>query len=388
MLVFKIKQLLLILFALSLFFSTNIYLVWHSSLLSAFSYILLIELFRHIVGRKNIDIHNMVYAFLFSFLFLWSGITSNSSITTLILYFFLPFVILLPLSKRTEILSLFIKKLFPTCLAISILGYVLWILGLYNISGSYVEAPYAQRTYDYLSYIFFLIPLDDAHLGRFFSYYDEPGMIGTLSGVILFFYKNDLSKYAWLVYFLTGVLSLSFFFMAVFLYICIEPHTFKLKTKIKIVVSLALLLIIIFATMDQDFVQNAVFDRFMFEDGHLKGNTRNVDGFGDYFWNEYIYSPDLLFGTSDKIDRAMGSCSIHRTIYSQGLLYVTYSCIIYIRIFLRYKVSQKELFSDLFIWSLFTYQRPSFSFFFYFYFFFTYLEQRYCQRFKKTITEL
>lgn len=118
---------------------------------------------------------------------------------------------------------------------------------------------------------------------RFFSFYDEPGVIGNIMMVLLYIQKFNLKKWYNIVFLISGILSFSLaFYIAVATYYILFGNT-KLKIAFVLVVVLAS-----FYFYNNDLVYDLVFGRFEFENGSMSGYNREIHSDEEWFNNTPI----------------------------------------------------------------------------------------------------
>lgn len=105
---------------------------------------------------------------------------------------------------------------------------------------------------------------------RFHGLFDEPGVVGTISGAIMLTEQFNLRKFKNIPIFLSGLLSLSLFFFAVSIIFVV------LKSSKVVKILIVLLLVASFAVLSQNEVLDTlVFERLEYSDGSLAGDNRD-----------------------------------------------------------------------------------------------------------------
>lgn len=363
----------------SLFFTTAVYLKWHSSFWSAFAYIIIIALFGYIfTGKVKLSWDNFVFSVLFAILFIWSSDMGRSSFAAVILTVLMPFVILIPWREREKCLDLFILKIFPFLIGVSIFFFITHLAGINLMPSFTIEPLNSLKPYNYTSYVFFVVPngyissIFDYY--RFHSYYDEPGVVGTLMGAILFFYNKKLTPKVRAIYLIAGILSFSlFFFVALFAWLLFVVR----RRFVKILLWIILSFMVVSIFVDNSVFVDNIWGRFRIEDGEWVGNNRNGTIFRDYFYDVFIHTDGFWTGTTDDADIASGSSSFEKLIFLKGFYYFAYGLIVYLLLFFRYKVSFFQFVIYFAMWFGLNYQRPSYNMFFLYIFFITVLQSQY-----------
>ena len=365
--------------AFLLFFSLNVFYRWENSYLTILAYSYDFIFLFYFLNKKIVEDKNSVFfAISFSLLFLWQQITSNANITSIILNTLFPFLLFIPIKIRYKSLDFFITIIFPVLLTISYVSYILWAFDIINLP-SFAISSRGNKEYNFISHIFFIVPDIITELERFHAFFDEPGVIGTLSAVILFFYRDRLNKFAMISYSLSGMLSFSLFFYIMVVILLVSRFN-KITDALVTIILFFLLGFLIYWLYDIDYLESRIFNRLLIENGSLSGNNRNTIYFLNYFYNTFVYSQDILFGSSDAFtssDKASGNWSVQVFIYRYGALYVIYSIVLYSLYFWKYKTSCRNFFISILVWGLMTYQRPSFTDLFYFILFTTCFQSNY-----------
>lgn len=141
----------------------------------------------------------------------------------------------------------------------------------------------------------FFVTNSDASTLRFYSMFDEPGVLGTLSAFVLFANKYDFkSKYNLVI--LVGAFfsfSFAFYLLSIFGYIMSSVKDIK-----KVFISFTVLMLIgvaaIYFLQDNAAFQQAVISRFS------EGASDNLDNrtgyYADKYYQNFIHTPECLFG--------------------------------------------------------------------------------------------
>jgi len=122
---------------------------------------------------------------------------------------------------------------------------------------------------------------------RFSSVFDEPGVIGTIIPVILFYYRRMLSRFEFWILMISGILSLSLFFLIVFLPVIYFSNTRLLKTN-QLILRLAFSTVFICmsyitfvlaarSTKNDPILSLRVYNRFEWQNDWIVGVVNNRD---------------------------------------------------------------------------------------------------------------
>jgi hypothetical protein len=125
---------------------------------------------------------------------------------------------------------------------------------------------------------------------RFFAFYDEPGVLGNITMVMLYIQRFNLKKWYNVVFLISGILSFSLaFYIAVAVYFILFGN-FKSKLFFLIAVIVG-----VYYFYNNEMIFDLVFGRMEINDGHLSGYNRDNSDFK--FWiNRTPVSSYLLWG--------------------------------------------------------------------------------------------
>jgi hypothetical protein len=254
-----------------------------------------------------------------------------------------------------KVLHIFIY-LFSITLIPSIIVFILvYFFGL-NFHFSIIEPLNQLRETEYVKYPFLVQEnmYESMFLPRFYGYYDEPGVIGTVSGVLLLCQGFNLKKWINIPIFIAGLLSFSFAFIITTL---VYGFIF-VKTKYKILIG-AVTIVIVLLFSGNEVLDTYIFNRFELENGKLAGDRRVADDFETYY-QKFSETTDYYFGQGQKVslDINYGGATYKDLIVSYGIV----AFIIFITLFLLMAYTEfqfrKEFFLYLFILFSVLYQRP------------------------------
>lgn len=155
---------------------------------------------------------------------------------------------------------------------------------------------------------------------RFYCLFDEPGVVGTFSAIILVIERFNLKSWKNIIILLGGFFSLSFFFFIICGVYLLIIGSWKVK-----IVSVIVVMIGVIALKDNEIVEEKIFARFVIEDGELAGDNRLNSTF-DYYYNNFKKSPYYLWGVGgDKgTEINEGGSSYKQVIVSNGLIWFVF----------------------------------------------------------------
>jgi hypothetical protein len=262
--------------------------------------------------------------------------------------------------------------IFSVVIALSIFEYVLAVLGVLSPISTITPFNSLKNNiyHGYLTLVSTTIPPL-----RFHGPYDEPGVVGTTSAIILCIENFNFKDKRVLITFIAGVLSLSLFFY-VSVVVCWMLNRFRngisITTIILIVAALFLAIIIVLRVpiLNEYIAERLVFDSDTGFSGDNRIDMKIVNG---YLIS--MHGNTLWFGIPDKeyyLQLVEGSSSIFTTIIVHGLLFF----IAYVLFFVLYAIFNNKstiaLIIFLFIFIGTIYQRPAIFSYFYV-FLFTYM---------------
>lgn len=261
------------------------------------------------------------------------------------------FIVLKP-NEHLRIYYYFITIL-AIIFSIGLISYSLQLLGLnIQIGESYSTNPSKDSYAIYFGHV-----QESGLLGfdRFSSIFDEPGVVGTLSGLILCAIGVSKRNIKSIVFLLAGLVSFSLaFYVILIIYLF---FTFNIK---RIILISILLIPIIY--LSGDLFNTLIADRLEIVNGRLVGDNRTTQQFDEYY-NFFITKGgnDLIFGkghvNSDTIEELWAAASYKLFLIRYGIigLFLTFS--FYALGVYSYYNSKKGWFLFI-IFMISAYQRP------------------------------
>jgi len=219
------------------------------------------------------------------------------------------------------------------------------------------------KDYGYLCYPFMVIK-DDFDSFRFCGYFDEPGVIGNISGVLFIVNKCNMRDWKNWMLLVSGLFSFSLFF-----YGLVSFYIFLWGSK-KAKIALTVLIVLVFtylATSDNVFSDLILSRLEMGDDGQLVGDNRTHDSF-DAFYNKYLESNMLWFGyghffSSMVVDT--GGQSYKHLIVDHGIIMSIIYVLAFILYYRSYNVNIKHFLFLLMVFCSIMFQRPFISYILY-----------------------
>lgn len=183
------------------------------------------------------------------------------------------------------------------------------------------------KDYTYSKYLFMVSPNIVELFPRFCGYFDEPGVIGTFSGVLLCLNSYNLKSKVNIPIFIAGVVSFSLYFVVIsILYLFYSIIVSQKRVFLKLLVVIGVLLgIITFISLkyEDSPVKTLVLDRLKYDEYKgFQGNNRSGRGF-DLWYSQYKQSSAYLVGIGKRKSELginEGGASYKDIIVTQGLI--------------------------------------------------------------------
>ena len=189
-----------------------------------------------------------------------------------------------------------------------------------------------DAVYIYSNYFFFVT---DAFIDyyRFYSMFDEPGVLGTFAAFVLYGNRYDFSKKENVVILVASLFTYSMAFYV----LTILGWVYQSRKSVKKIMALLLVLIgVAFALMyylkDDVAFQRAIIDRVLGFDISLVENRTN--DYVNMFWKEYINSLDCILGmgTSFLNNFFLFGNSYKRFVIEYGLIGIFLLVLMYLKL--------------------------------------------------------
>ncbi len=233
------------------------------------------------------------------YLFAFSNFYGDTNIIGKCLYLFPMLLYLIRGSVWAKTYDVF-WKLYSYALIPSLLVYFVVVFGGVDLP-SFTLQPYNEiKDYDYTVYPFYIVSNEFSSFGienfRFSAYFDEPGVVGTMSGVIFTVNRCSLKDWKNWPILISGIFSFSlFFYLLVLLYILVWG-----ERKYKYGVAIVLITMVTYLiTLEDNLFKDLILSRFTIEDGEWVGNNRTKDSF-ELFFDSFMNSDYKWFGYGTK----------------------------------------------------------------------------------------
>lgn len=263
----------------------------------------------------------------------------------------------LPFMRKDYLMNVYEKfrYIIIVLFTLSAVSYLTVLTGLQSPIGL-IEPLNELKQMQYAHYLFLVLPAKLDGFARYCSCFDEPGVVGTMSALMLFVEGFSFKRKGNYIILLNGLLSLSlFFYMAVAIYLL-----FKLPLKYKLAFVLGVS-VLYATTINNEIIKVAIWDRLTVnEEGELSGDNRNSDELMAV-WDQSKYNVHILTGYGESfIKDYEGSASIQLFILRDGLIFV----LMYFTVYLLYAKRMMRKRTELLLFALILfvtlYQRPGF----------------------------
>lgn len=305
-----------IMISITAFLQLQPYFIWNNNVVR-FSYIIILFILCYfLIISKSLKIQHKDFALLLFAIFITIYINYDGfkiAVVNLILTIPLFVFIIMPIEDKKKIYYYF-SYIFAIALLPSIIIYILHLFNI-NFNGAYLEPlnPLKTEAGMYYKQFFGAVKLVNPHssmtgrLYRLCGMFDEPGVVGTISALILVGKRYQIkNNYINIILFIGGILSFSLFFYIITLvyYFIASILERKQKNMIISLILLSVLSMISAGVIKNDFINNTIIERMSIKDGKLQGDNRT----NDYF--EAKYSEFLDSGVS-KVMFGLGRGTTH-----------------------------------------------------------------------------
>ena len=322
-------------FSVSAFLMLNPYFIWDTYLGFLASRIILtffygwslILFFISFVHTYKASLKN-VYIYLVFFVYVtFIVVASPSSLGLIMLMLLILSFILIEDNLKIDIFEKFCN-IYVIFMILPIITYILFMLfGTYIFGYSHVLPVNTIKSYGYNISLLSVFP---NYFGvkntRFCGVFDEPGVVGTVSALILISGVYRFNQLRYYVILFTGIISMSFAFFIIVALFCIiniiAIIKFFLKKPLYSIVLFILLVMILIYVLDKNPTYMFRFTT-IFDGGNIaKLDNRNL-ACGDQAFNNVISSSSVFFGYgADYLAsiNCLGGASLKNTVISYGIV--------------------------------------------------------------------
>jgi len=345
------------------------YYILYSTIISLFAFLLS----RIKSGFQSTD-KNLFLAFVSFLLVIYLNISTLRTIFVS-LFFYFPILLFLLETNRIKLLTfhIFLKVLSFFLVP----GLIIYFVNMFGIELPWINLEPLNplktvQGFFYKNYFGAIVLSHTSNIDsfpyRFLGIFDEPGVIGTLVGIIIFSNDfNPIKKISNFILFVSGLLSLSFFFygslLIFFLYKIFQKRNFY---NFSIIIIFSLILLVFFTDiLENDFIYRNILSRFDISNGWLAGDNRTNDYF-DNFYRENILNNfyNFIFGLGRNYSLTnsslMAAASWKKVVLERGFLGLSFliSFFFIIPFYMQKKVTFSEYLIYITILLLTIYQRP------------------------------
>ena len=252
-------------------------------------------------------------------------------------------------------------NIYVIIIAISLISWFLMLLGLMPSFGT-IGPLNTAKTHDYIVYPL-LVAASDHHTIRFFGPFDEPGVVGTLSGILLCIEKINLKNRKSVVLLLSGLCALSFFFFLLIGIYFLLDYSMRQK-KASNAVRMLVVVIGIFLVINQiPVLYENIGARFEWDSskGQFAGDDRINKDIVEEYIERNVGTSEFWWGVDDKEgfwEDIYGASSFLILVILNGLVFSIMYIVFYVLYGLRYKENWWSYILFLFVFIGTLYQRP------------------------------
>lgn len=344
---------ILFVFLIGLILSSELYLFWGLEVGKYGQFLCGISAL--ILSSMRIEKKNFISCTLFFIFYLYASLYVLDLNLLGRLFSFLPFFVFFLKKRDIQKVYTLYQDFFVYTITISLVVYLLVVWIGYDLPYSIIEPLNKLKSYNYLAYPFCVISDNDyfSHF-RFCGCYDEPGVVGTIVGVMLITNRWNMRDWKNVVLLLSGVFSFSlYFYLLQFLY-------FLLYAKLQYKIAVLLLLTGLFLYLQNDeLVNKFLLDRLEFSDGEFSGDNRTSTSF-DSWYGDFLFTINFWIGCGKGMAEIVdsGGASYKHLIVDHGfIMFVIYMFSFLYLIWRNHSVSKKSLIIIIVLFSL-IYQRP------------------------------
>lgn len=351
--------------AILLFLWLSPYFVWPLSRYGFYLYTapLIAILWFYTTGIKR---NEVLYLMGFITILFIAALTARSSINGIISMVILSII---PFASSGFLIQTYRKfrNIYSVLILISLLVWILVMSGL-SIPGRIIPPLNELKDYSYTAYPFLVtinlnsIEAITSNAFRFCGLFDEPGVVGTTSLILLYIEKFDLRKKINIPILISGLLSLSLFFYLGASIFALYYFFFVSRSVKKRVWLLIVYVLLIVGSRQSEFLNELIWDRVKWTDGRGLAGDNRADYELKTYYRSIVGTSEFWWGVSDRaiIVKFMGNAGYRNAI----LIYGAMACLLYILFFVSFaffKIKNRKtslLFIILILITL--YQRPSF----------------------------
>lgn len=270
----------------------------------------------------------------------------------------------LPFSKEKFARTTFdyFVTIYALLITLSAVMFILALIGVAPRLGT-IEPLNELKNYNYTHYPFLVVANDSRSvIPRFGGPFDEPGVVGTISALILTICKFNLKDKRLFAIFITGFISLSFFYyIVVFIYYLIYYVAVAKKNRNSLIIILLFAAFVIL-TYNNLILHEVLWGRFEWDAqaGQFVGDNRMGDA-GTEFFLSTVGTKEFYFGLKDYegfAEMVSGSASFISAIMHYGAVFSGVFVYLFAAYGWKYKKELIPYLLFLFVFLGTIYQRP------------------------------
>lgn len=352
--------------AFLLFVMTAPFFLWSFTSNRLFSFILQVAIiviaisYRKIMSGKESRLYlfYILTTLLYFFLRLVHGMNINGLLFSTPLLF-LGLVCFFPDDFCYKVYS----KFFTIYAIVLLISLASWLLLRFGLSPSLGIVNHPSQERSYYSYPFLLVEMSFTNAVRFNGPYDEPGVVGTLSALILCINKFRLKDWRNIVILIAGLLSLSlFFYVLCGVYLLLYSLVIQKKPVVTAIV-LGLFVAFFVATQSNDIMYQYMWRRMELNEDRtgIEGDNR-MDDYTTAYYNSKKGTHEYFFGVDDRNaleDALEGSSSYKVVILYHGVLFFVLYCSFFILMAYHYRKDWLSFAMFVLVFLLTIYQRTN-----------------------------
>lgn len=253
-------------------------------------------------------------------------------------------------------------KIYAVVVGLSLIAFVFYMLGMLPAIGELTSGQ--ERSYTVYPFLVRENTISLSVFSRFCSVFDEPGVVGTFSAILLCINRFNLKDWKNIIVLLAGIISMSMFFYAL---VAIYAFLFLIITKRNYILALVVCMAMgafYYVTKDDPYISEVMWARFEWDEdkGGFIGDDRMVGDADYYFENKIQGTPAYWWGT-DNIkefwEYSEGSSSYKVVVASNGMVFLTLYILVFIVLAYGYKNNRSDLILFVLVLLLNSYQRPN-----------------------------
>lgn len=294
--------------------------------------------------------------------YLFGGCIHGCSVFGLMVRLLMAFPIVILFSRPEFVKKVFdvFFTIFSVLMFLSVFSYVLFLLGLSPELGMLTSPLEPDR--EYIHFPFLVMEKHMVDMFRFAGPFDEPGVVGTISALVLCAKNYNLRDWRSIVVLIAGILSTSLFFYLLSLFYLVA-YSLIVKKKLWVVAAMVFAGVLFYdKTKDNPIVYDRVWRRLEWNASshQIEGDSRtSVEG--RKYYKSTIGSLEWFFGLDDPSyynNITKGSSSYMNIIMWHGALFFflyAFSILLFIK---RQVPSLSKRFILYFVIVVNLYQRP------------------------------